>query len=99
MDSEISRTVDVRKVTPNLILKSAAVLHSSLEASVASDLLSFVLQCRSDGELDGRRYVSRPIDGRVWFFGYDCDRASKPMLQARQNQMQATRGKYYAHLA
>ena len=42
-DLESSLTVEVRKVTPNLILRSAAVLHSILEASVVSDLLSFVL--------------------------------------------------------
>lgn len=43
MDSEISHTVEVRKVTPNFILRSAAVLHSSFETSVMRDLLSFVL--------------------------------------------------------
>ena len=33
----------MRKVTPNLILKSAAVLHSSFDTSVMSVLLNFVL--------------------------------------------------------
>lgn len=42
------RTVEVRKVTPNLILKSAAVFHSTLEVSVMSDLLSFGLQLPLD---------------------------------------------------
>ena len=42
-DLEISHTVEVRKVTPSLILRSAAVLHSIFEASVMSALLSFVL--------------------------------------------------------
>jgi hypothetical protein len=47
-DRKISRTVEVRRVTPNLILKSAAVLHSSLEASVMSVLLNLVLPCPSE---------------------------------------------------
>ena len=37
------RTVEVRKVAPNLILRSAAVLHSTLETSATNDLLSFGL--------------------------------------------------------
>lgn len=52
---EALRTVEVRKVAPNLILRSAAVLHSSWEGSLTSDLLSFVLR----SPLDGRENVQR----------------------------------------
>jgi len=38
-------TVPMRSVVPYLILRSAGVRHSSLDASVMSALLNFVLKC------------------------------------------------------
>lgn len=66
-DSQISRTVEVRNVTPNLILRSAAVLHSILEASVINALLSFVLQLWLGGWTEWIGRPGLPVDGRVRF--------------------------------
>jgi hypothetical protein len=74
--------VPMRSAVPYLILRSAGVRHSSLDASVISALLSFVLNSWV-GLLvvtDDKYFGDTPINGRIRFLGDDCDRRFEPML-------------------
>ena len=75
-------TVPIRSVVPYLILRSAAVRHSSFDASVISSLLNFVLKrVETSVRILNRGYsLGTPVYGRIHFLGEDCDRRLEPIL-------------------
>jgi hypothetical protein len=75
-------TVPIRSVVPNLILRSAGVRHSSLDASVMSALLNFVLKrvglLISNGVT---KSSDTPVYRRMRLLGDDRDWCLEPVLR------------------